>query len=118
MWRRILYSRVTLVLVIILAGFMANTVWHTYLRQQASLDDRQRVEAKLTTVENRATQLTATINALKTPYGVEREIRNKFNVVKEGEELIMIVGGEATGTPTTTPSVQRNLVEQFLDLFR
>ena len=46
--------------------------------------------------------LSSEIERLKTKDGIEEEIRNKFNVVKPGEHLVVIVDDASTSKNETT----------------
>jgi cell division protein FtsB len=70
---------------------MGNVVWNAYTRERLSAENSQRFEAQLQDIQNRSITLQASIAELKTPEGVEREIREKFNVVKGEEEIFVLV---------------------------
>ena len=62
----------------------------------------------------------AKIDYLNSERGLEEEIRDKFNVAKEGEEVIVIVGPEI-GKPDDTKkegSLVKGLWSRILDVFK
>lgn len=112
-WKRILYSRWSLIALIILSFFMGNVVLNAYTRERLSAENSKRFEAQLQDIENRRVTLQADIAALQTPEGIEREIREKFNVVKGEEEIFVLVVddslSEQSSATTTTSWWQRIL---------
>lgn len=58
---------------------------------QNTSKNRKIAEDKLSQLMVQKEKLTADINQLNTPDGVEEVIRNKFGLVKEGEGMIVIV---------------------------
>ncbi|MCX6753904.1 MAG: septum formation initiator family protein [Candidatus Nomurabacteria bacterium] len=50
--------------------------------------------ANIETLRNRESILTTDINKLKTEDGIEETIRDKYQVVKEGEKMVTIVDEE------------------------
>jgi len=53
--------------------------------------------ANIETLRNRESILTTDINKLKTEDGIEETIRDKYQVVKEGEKMVTIVDEEKKG---------------------
>ncbi len=58
------------------------------------MDNLSKTAASLEGLQVRDKMLSAEIERLKTETGVEQEIREKYNLVKEGEEVIMVVDKE------------------------
>ncbi len=96
-YERALYSRPTIFLLIILIIFLGKAVLNVYEKAQNTNENLELAEVELDTLEARKSLLEDKISTLGTPKGVEAEIRDKFNVVKEGESVIMIVEGEPNG---------------------
>ena len=111
-----IYSRLSLVVLIILIIFTLKGVWNIYLKYNESAENRQNIEEHLADVSLREGFLTSEIARLKTKEGIEREIREKFNVKKEGEEVAVIVTpDEKTGAVVNSGSFSlwRSLKEFF-----
>jgi cell division protein FtsB len=105
-WRAALYSRFSLFAVVVLSLFMMNVVYRVFIRERASAEDSRRLTTKLAQIEQHTADLEANISTLQTPDGIEREIRNKFNVVKSGEEVVLLLGNTATSATTTEPEAK------------
>ena len=58
------------------------------------------------------------IEKLKTDSGVEAEIREKYNVAREGEQVVVLVGGTTTIATTTPKSFWDKTRQFFSNMFR
>ncbi len=95
-----IYSKTTLIILIFIIILLIKGVFVLYLRNKESIEVRDGSEAKLLSLENRRNTLSAEIEKLNKDDGVEEEIREKFNVAKPGEKVVIIVPEEEA---TTTP---------------
>ncbi len=97
------YSKLTIALLVLLILFLGNGVWNIYGKQRQSKVMRREAESKLASLQGQKSSLEREIEKLESESGVEEEIRTKFNVVKPGERVVMIVNpAPATTTATTT----------------
>ncbi len=98
-----LYSpwMIFILLFILLIGLDA--IWTIYKKEQISKNNLVLAQQNLDKLKSRYDILKNEVDWLSTPEGIEEEIRNKFSVVKEGEQVAIIV--ESKSTPTTTPGV-------------
>ena len=80
--------------------------------RQASLKD-------LNELKDRKDKLASEIDNLNTASGLEAEIRSKFSVVKQGEQVIVVVPADtATTTAAEQPGFIRNLWNRFMNIFK
>jgi|SRR3989344_1655490 len=89
--RRILYSKGVLVLLLIIAVFLGKANLNVYKKNKESREKRVRAEQEYKELAAREEKLQQANILLTTEEGIEQEIRKKFNVVKEGEETLVIV---------------------------
>lgn len=114
-FKRLIYSRPVVVVLIVGILFSLRSVW-IVLRQSREVDARrQTAAARLAELQERRDELEQEIEALKTPRGVEAEIRERFPVVKEGEEVITIVE-QAESNEVSGPS--KSWWRRFLQVFK
>lgn len=71
--------------------------------------EKQRLEAELDSLKERNSKLRAEVDRLKTPEGVEEVARENLGLVKQGENLYVVVDGDegeatTTATPDTAPT--------------
>ena len=100
--RAVAYHRVTLVVLGILVLIFAHSTWVVWGKKKES-DDLKRISlANVALLESRNTDIQNKIQALHTVVGVEQEIRSKFSVAKEGENMAVVVESP-TATTTVAP---------------
>ncbi len=111
-WKRI-FSRIVLwagiVLALALLLYFASVTWRVYTKErqarQAHLDE----VGALSTLQARQQFLTAELNALGTSRGVERVIRERYDVAKNGEQVLIL-----TNSPRGTAGSAGNASPQSL----
>jgi len=101
-WRRWLYTRSSIVVIVLVALLLGRAVWQVFWKQRLVVNDRKQVENELSALMVREQKLRSEIELLKSESGLEGKIREKFSVVKEGEKVIAIVARDAATTSTTT----------------
>lgn len=60
-------------------------------KMQETRKNRQNIEDKIAELEKSKEKFNADISNLKTDKGIEENIRDKFGLVKEGENMILII---------------------------
>lgn len=103
---RIIYSPVSLIILVIILAFSVRATWAVHVKEQMSRDSLDQSQRELDKIAAREQSLNQAIAYLSTPQGVETEIRKKFRVVKDGESVAVIVD-DASGTATTSVPVAR-----------
>lgn len=106
-----------LVALLILVIFMAKQVYDIYKKQGISKDSLASVADENNELKNREKMLTSEIERLKTKDGIEEEIRNKFNVAKPGEHLVVIVD-DASTSKSGTANESAGWWQNFLGWFK
>lgn len=99
--RRIMYSKVALIGLFFLLLVVAKATYTLYLKQQKGGEILKRTRAELQTVQEHQATLKSKMDRLSTELGVEEEIREKFDLAKPGENVIVMVDKEATVTAPT-----------------
>jgi cell division protein FtsB len=78
-----------------------------FQKDRLSLQNLEQERFELEKIRLREKTLTASLDYLKTEQGIESEIRTKFRVVKEGEQVAVIIDAQPASTTekaTTTRS--------------
>ena len=104
--RNVIYSRPILVLLGILILMFSYGVWGAWEKEYEIRAKTESSATVLNDLQSRKQGLQEKISELNTERGVEAEIRNKFEVAKDGEKVIFIVHPSdetATETPKTAP---------------
>ncbi len=115
-FRNILYHKVTLVLLFILVLLAIHSTWKVYQKKQESLVMKETSTKRLSELETRNNELDLKIKKLSTTSGVEEEIRSKFSVAKDNENMVVIVREDSTSTPNT--SQKTSFWSKFKALFK
>jgi len=89
--RNIVYSKPALVLLGIIMLAFVYSVYGAIQKERETRVVREQRESVLNELHEREEVLQKEIDRLNTEKGVESEIRSKFEVAKEGEEVIVIV---------------------------
>lgn len=93
---RFLYSNMILAVLFIVLILIGKGVWNIYVKERSAMADRVDAERQIATLKERHTFLENEVNRLKTQNGIEREIREKFNVKKSEEEVAIIIDATTT----------------------
>lgn len=88
---RRIYSKTTLFILLCVLILTARGVINVYSKERESRRDLERVKLQRVQLSARAASVRESGDRLKTPDGIETEIRSKFDVAKEGEGVIVIV---------------------------
>lgn len=120
--RSILYSKVTVLFLVLLTGLLSFSV---YNRFTVAEDMKVKLEAKraeLEELQTRATLLESKVEYLENERGLEEELRSRFDVVKEGEQVIILVDTEeksqkSESDASVSNETTENKAKSFFDLF-
>ncbi len=118
--KRLLYSKLTIVVLGIMLAFLLSSVWGVYKKASIAYNNKERISKDLKSLQARKEALVSDIEKLKNSRGVESELRDRFGVVKEGEEVVVLVD------PTTKKGQNdeqdamnsRGLWQKFIRIFK
>lgn len=114
--RKLFHSRYVLVILIILALLLARAVWGIYVKYERSRAITEKAQTDLVALEDRQKMLALSIESLNTDEGKERELRDRFGVVKEGETLVVLVGEGSDEKPLKRD--EKSWWQKFLDYIK
>lgn len=86
MWRRVAAAGLLIILAIGVRG-----VWGVYKKEVESRKLRVEAEAKLSDLQQREAELRADISVLRTDRGVEEQLRERYDLAKQDEGVVVIV---------------------------
>jgi len=118
--KEILYSRVTVILLFVVFVFSVSNAWDVYKKASFASDNKKIAEDDLNALKERESSLVRKIDRLKTDRGTEEEIREKFGLVKKGEEVVVIVDSkeEKSKDNKNRLGVAGEWWRKFLELFK
>lgn len=115
--RKVLYSRITIFLLLVVVIFLARATYNIYSKEKISGQDYATVLKNFNDLKQRSATLSLDINNLSTENGQEEEIRDKYSVAKPGETVVVVLNS-TSGTSTVSDGSNKSLWQKFLDLFR
>jgi cell division protein FtsB len=86
-----LYSKPALLLLAVMIVFLAKGTWGVYQKEHESRKNVARVQTELESLKLRKESLEAETKRLATDEGVEAALREKYQVSKEGESVLVVV---------------------------
>jgi cell division protein FtsB len=116
--RRFLYSRITLIILIIIIALVLKAVWGVYEKQRMTADNLSKAAANFQDLQAREKMLSSEINRLNTVGGTEEEIRDKYGLVKPGEEVITVVDNASSSPNDGSASDGRSFWQKVIDWFK
>lgn len=91
LFKKIVFGKVGLVVLIIIFVVVAKGTWAVYKKASFAKYNRDLAKQELTGLYEREEALQEELTRLGTQRGLEEEIRQKFDVGREGEQLIVLV---------------------------
>ena len=88
---RLMWRRLSAVIILIILAVAIRGVWGVYLKEQESRQIRAEAEAKLNDLKQREAELRTDISLLSTDRGVEEELRERYDLTKNNEGVVVIV---------------------------
>ena len=89
--KNIIFSVPFIIILGVTCALSINATWDIYKKAQETKKNMMAVAETHEELKIRESELVGKIDSLETPLGVETEIREKFGLVKDGEEMIVIV---------------------------
>lgn len=100
--RKLLHSRYAIAALFVIVVLVSRGVWSAYDKYRKSSEVAERMRTELSSLKQKESTLSASLSELDTPEGKEREVRDRFGAVKEGERLIILLDDEPTSTPVSS----------------
>lgn len=115
--RKILYAKATLGLLFVALIVVTRGAWRMYQKASIARAEREEAEKSLANLAERAEGLKESIARLKSERGVEEEIRQKFTVVRPGEEVVVVVDESGKKGKNSTPGAP-SLWVRFIEFLK
>jgi cell division protein FtsB len=101
--KSLLFSKFTAGMVFLLALFLFVSAYDRYVAEKDTRDRKLERAAELEKIRSKAAALEARVEFMESERGIEEAIRQQFDVVKPGEEVIVVVDETATEVSDTRP---------------
>ena len=89
--KRTLYSKGVALLLLLLIFVLARGVWGVYSKEREAVRTAAQRAAELQELRAREVALAAELERVSTPRGVEGELREKYDLAKPGESMIVLI---------------------------
>jgi cell division protein FtsB len=100
--RRLLYSKVTVILLVGIGVLIGRQVWDIYQKDQRAQEAEALSQAQYDELVQRNSFLNTELASLNTTEGVEAKLREQFNVARPGEKVaVLLPSSEATSSTST-----------------
>jgi cell division protein FtsB len=103
--KAILYSKGVFVLLILIAVLLSVSVYNRFVVTQDTKIRLNERREDLESLEMRAEVLQTKVDYLESDRGIEEELRNRFDVAKEGERVIVILEDKEKKSDNKDPEV-------------
>lgn len=105
-------------MILIFALLLSVSVYERYKAERETARKSAEQIEELQELEARASVLETEVRRLKSERGIEAEIRDRFEVAKEGEQIVIIVGESESSTDSELVSVKAEEERSFFDIFK
>lgn len=107
--QRFLHSPYFLVFLVVPVCLLVYAAYNAFAAERETRMHRVELEEQLMALEARAEALEADIARLEDPYGIEAELRHRYDVGWEGEESIVLIDEEVDEEePVLVPSEEES----------
>jgi len=105
-----LYSKPTIIALFVVAAFVSTSVFTRFGVEREMAAKREAVARELQDLETQANALESQVGRLKSERGIEEEIRNRYQVSKKGEQVVVVLDG--TDKASNTEAVEQQEVPE------
>ena len=98
-WTKLLNSPFVAILLLAVVIILGRGVYGVYKKDSLARINANEARGRLDELEARKSALDAEVKRLSTDRGVEEELRKKFQVVKPGENMVIIVDRNTAKSP-------------------
>jgi cell division protein FtsB len=96
--RKRLYSTPVLILLVFVTVLFIRGTYIVFTKKASSATYVKALSIKTDALHKKQTELEANIASLKTESGLEKEVKEKYNVAKEGEHVVILIDKTASST--------------------
>lgn len=107
-----MYSRPMVAALFLVCALFSVSVYHRYIAEREIAEKQWATEHELELLKQQATALEAEVNRLKSDRGVEAEIRDRYEVSKKGEKIVVVVGDKSSDNASTTTEIEKTEPEE------
>ncbi len=99
----------------LIAFFSARATWNIYLKDRDSVVELQTSQERLAKLEGRQAELSVATAKLSSESGIEGEIRDRYQMARQGEKEVVIVENPSSNQATLI--VKKGFFQKIIDFF-
>jgi cell division protein FtsB len=111
------YSRFWIAILVIFFVITAFSIYKMYRKYDHAKTIRDDFQIELLQTKQHQAELQKNIDSLSTDRGKESEIRDRYRVVKDGEQMILIVDNQESPKLTPPPSKPLTFWQKIINVF-
>ncbi|MEX1087191.1 MAG: septum formation initiator family protein [Candidatus Paceibacterota bacterium] len=92
--KRIVYSKPFVIFLVIVTAFSLKAAWGAYQKMSESGERVAIAQAEKQELQEEREVISENLERLQTRRGIEEELRKKYSLTKEGEEMVVIVDSQ------------------------
>ncbi len=120
--RGVLYSKPVIGVILIVTLLLSYSVYGRYTVARDMQDKLEAKRASLEELKGRASVLESKVEYLEDERGIEEELRNRFDVAREGEQVIILLDADRGQKKPDVPMVRieensQEMKKSFSDFF-
>lgn len=108
-----LYTKPVVAVLLIVTGLLSVSVFERYQVEREMAARRLAAEEEYQMLQERKASLQEDVDYLSGERGIEEEIRKHFDVAKEGEQVVILLGEDPEPEPEIKPAEPRKKWYQF-----
>ncbi len=101
-----LYSMPVIMGLFLFSALLSTSVYARYLSEREMAGKRETLSRELEALKMKAATLEAEVTHLQSDRGIEEEIRDRYQVSKKGEQVVVILEGSEDKKATVTSLLQ------------
>jgi cell division protein FtsB len=111
--KSLLYSKVVIFGLFLIAIVTSVAVYDRYVVAEEMEQKLEAKQAELSHLKQRAQALESKVKYLEDERGIEEELRNRFDVAREGEQVVVLIDQKKTGNEEAS-SVPNSIVPESI----
>ncbi len=115
---RLAHSPLTYIVLLLLGGLFAFGAVDAYGKSRLAEKKLTSTTAEHEKLDKQKTSLLKDLQNANTPFGEEKALREKFNVIKEGEKIIVIVPPDQEANSSEAMDKETRMFDFFLKFFK
>lgn len=112
-----LFSKVSVFILLVLTALLGTSVFERYQKERETAHNHYERAAELERLRSQAAALEAKVSYAESERGIEEEIRDRYDVVKEGERAVIIVDAPREETARPAPVDDADLSDETTPSF-